>query len=154
MNAIMDIAFSRIQKDTRECVKRMEHGLENHQFASVSLYFYLSHSRNNIMQLKCYPIAASDDVVIPSFNNIEQCQGPPAISHANIAPAKNVHNQGSSVHYACDVGYRLEGTSQRRCGPNGKWAGTEPSCVCAVALMNGKKISYFVCFVLINLFDE
>lgn len=69
---------------------------------------------------------------------IEQCQAPPAISHANIAPAKNLHNQGSTVHYACDVGYTLQGKSSRVCGQQGEWVDPEPSCVCAVTLMNGK----------------
>lgn len=85
--------------------------------------------------------------MISLLSNLEQCQAPLAISHANIAPAKHLHNQGSNVHYACEVGYTLQGNSMRTCGPQGQWIGPDPSCVCSVALMNGKDLFLFCMFI-------
>ena len=79
-------------------------------------------------------------VSFPPFFLVEQCQAPPPVEHAYIAPSKSMHNQGSTVHYTCQVGYTLEGSDQRTCGSNGVWTDEEPSCVCQMATSDpGKK---------------
>ncbi|XP_016136368.1 CUB and sushi domain-containing protein 3-like, partial [Sinocyclocheilus grahami] len=34
----------------------------------------------------------------------------------------------SKVHFSCSVGYKLFGSAERMCFPNGTWSGTQPSC--------------------------
>ena len=96
-------------------VKRMELGLEKLQFASVG-------------------IGSSDiffsDLPLSALLPLEQCQAPPPVRRAQIAPSKNKHSHGSTVHYTCEVGYELRGSAQRTCGTNGEWIGDEPSCGC------------------------
>ena len=35
---------------------------------------------------------------------------------------------GTTLTYTCDKKYRLNGPSERVCGADGKWSGTEPVC--------------------------
>ena len=67
----------------------------------------------------------------------EQCHAPPAVEYAHVAPSKGRHNQGSTVHYSCHAGYKINGSAQRTCGANGEWSGPEPTCVCQVTTATG-----------------
>lgn len=72
----------------------------------------------------------SCEFYLHSFLSLEQCQAPPPVPRAQIAPSKNQYNQGSTVHYTCEPGYELRGNAQRTCGTGGEWIGDEPSCGC------------------------
>lgn len=41
----------------------------------------------------------------------------------------NRYDFGSTVRFECKEGYMLQGSSIRRCMPNGKWNGTEAKCI-------------------------
>lgn len=112
----MDTVSPTTPTEEYEPVKRMEHGLELLQFALVSIlydYIYSIH----------YVIGFSS--LLP-----EQCEAPSTIRHANIAPSKQLHSQGGTIHYTCEVGYELNGSAERTCGANGVWIQEEPSCRC------------------------
>ncbi|XP_064397052.1 sushi, von Willebrand factor type A, EGF and pentraxin domain-containing protein 1-like isoform X2 [Halichondria panicea] len=58
----------------------------------------------------------------------------PVVCPSLSNPANGVVDlsQGTSLNavatYSCNVGYRLEGTGQRTCGPEGGWSDTQPVC--------------------------
>nr|XP_033811207.1 sushi domain-containing protein 2 isoform X2 [Geotrypetes seraphini] len=59
----------------------------------------------------------------------------PVVSCGWISPPKNGGKKGtrylsgSSVHFSCDQGYKLAGSEERTCQPNGKWSGEPAQCV-------------------------
>ncbi len=74
-----------------------------------------NHACDYIIILLLLPCTA---VVCPSLSN-------PANGIIDLS-------QGTSLNavatYSCNVGYRLEGTGQRTCGPEGGWSDTQPVC--------------------------
>ena len=73
-----------------------------------------------------------------AFMNTGTCPSPPSITNGRIVSVvpdtvttnPDHYEQGSVATYTCNSGYILVGTSQRTCGSNGQWSGSQnpPRC--------------------------
>ncbi|KAM6472547.1 complement C2 [Liasis olivaceus] len=68
-----------------------------------------------------------------TLTNIARCRDircPAQTSFENgfFSPRRNSHPIGDILSFECSDGYRLLGSSQRYCQPNGQWNGTSPVC--------------------------
>ena len=52
---------------------------------------------------------------------------------------------GSSVHYQCNTGYYISGSSDRMCQSSGTWSGQAPLC-------NGRTVKCILCFIFVFFF--
>ena len=49
------------------------------------------------------------------------------ISNGSVTLSKTTF--GSIATYSCDVGFALQGSTERECEATGQWNGSEPSCI-------------------------
>uniref|UniRef100_A0A8D0BH58 Beta-2-glycoprotein 1 n=1 Tax=Salvator merianae TaxID=96440 RepID=A0A8D0BH58_SALMN len=66
--------------------------------------------------------APCEDILKPSSH----CKPPPEIE--NGSHENGPYIAGREIHYQCNYGYRLEGTSTLLCQENGEWSHTAPTC--------------------------
>jgi len=62
----------------------------------------------------------------------------PAVTNGTVDQSGGTLYQ-DATHFTCDLGFNLQGTSVRTCGPDGTWDNAQPTCEIA-----GRNVSFSV----------
>ncbi|KAJ7417533.1 hypothetical protein WISP_63915 [Willisornis vidua] len=63
----------------------------------------------------------------PPYCKVIACNPPPQLMNGKIRGENYTYS--SVVYYECDLGYQLNGPTERKCQENQKWDGSEPICI-------------------------
>lgn len=86
---------------------------------------HLQHVKN--VSSVCALDAINNTIHYNILLKVIDCGHPGNIINGDVTAYDGTH-EGTFARYWCNYGYSLKGAAYRRCGSDGRWGGTEPTC--------------------------
>jgi CUB/sushi domain-containing protein len=115
----------------RECSEpELEHGIVEVSSNRIPYVIYRcerGYEHRGSLRQNCDLITGRWDGSPPTCEKLIDCGHPGNITNGAVTVSQGTH-EGTYARYMCDDRYLLNGTYSRRCGSDGRWGGTEPTC--------------------------